>query len=98
PGELPAETLLTPIVARLRALGVRTIRGDLVADTSFFDERAIQTSWEWDDVGLYYGTPVSALSLNDGWFVLTLMADESGRLSYRVEPPWLDDFEIESRL
>ena len=43
--------------------GVRTVRGDLVADDGWFDDVRLGGDWAWDDEPYSYAAPVSALSL-----------------------------------
>lgn len=51
------------LAASLRAAGVRTVRGDLVADDSYFDDVPYGTSWAWDDEPYYYNAATSALTV-----------------------------------
>lgn len=49
----------------LDSLGVRSIRGNLVGDDSYFDDDPWGTGWSWDDVPYSYSAQMSALSFND---------------------------------
>ena len=51
------------LAASLRAAGVRKVRGDLVADDSYFDDVPYGTSWAWDDEPYYYNAATSALTV-----------------------------------
>jgi D-alanyl-D-alanine carboxypeptidase/D-alanyl-D-alanine-endopeptidase (penicillin-binding protein 4) len=51
------------LAASLRAAGVRTVRGDLVADDSYFDDVPYGTGWSWDDEPYYYNAATSALTV-----------------------------------
>lgn len=84
--------LLGDVVHRLQQCGIRRIRGDIVGLDGFFDQEMLQESWEWDDIGQYYGTPITALSLNDGWIQIELSSDEFGAPSTSVFPSWIPDF------
>jgi D-alanyl-D-alanine carboxypeptidase/D-alanyl-D-alanine-endopeptidase (penicillin-binding protein 4) len=53
--------LADAIVAR----GVRSVRGALVADGSYFESRAIHPGWEAYDLTWWYAAPVTALGYND---------------------------------
>lgn len=85
-GAYSTQQLLNLMVADLQRRGVREIRGDLVADLSFFDSTRVQYSWEWDDVGNYYATPIAPLAINDGHVDIGLSVDESGHLVTSVAP------------
>jgi len=56
---------LQPLVEAVRAAGVRRVRGDLVADDSYFTDPPLGSGWNWDDLQYYYGAEVSALTVND---------------------------------
>ncbi len=51
------------LAAQLRDSGVRTIRGDLVADDSFFDHQRLGAFWSWDDEPFYYSAQISGLTV-----------------------------------
>jgi D-alanyl-D-alanine carboxypeptidase/D-alanyl-D-alanine-endopeptidase (penicillin-binding protein 4) len=51
------------LAAQLRQAGIREIKGDLVADDSFFDDVPLGTSWSWDDEPYYYSAVTSALTV-----------------------------------
>ncbi len=96
-GHWSSDSLLAAFAKQLAATGVRHIEGDLVADLSFFDDRTIQNSWEWDDMGSSYAVPITPLSLNDGLFDFTLETDRDGLLKSSVWPADTPDFRLEDR-
>ncbi len=56
---------LAPVVQAVRRAGIRSIRGDLVGDVSFFRGPPWGTGWTWDDLDRYYGAPASPLTHED---------------------------------
>lgn len=56
---------LGPIARALAQAGVKRIRGDLIADESFFRGPPLGSGWTWDDLDSYYGAEVSALTVED---------------------------------
>jgi len=94
-GNALTEGLIRSWLAELRQMGLRDIRGDLIAVTDFFDQTTIQRSWEWDDMGTSYGTPVTPLSLHDGRIQIELWADEQGVPHFDYYPPWITDLDIQ---
>lgn len=56
---------LDAAASALAARGVRSVHGNLVLDTSYFDEPSYQRGWTWDDFPFYYAPLVSALALED---------------------------------
>ncbi|HEY7044927.1 MAG TPA: D-alanyl-D-alanine carboxypeptidase/D-alanyl-D-alanine-endopeptidase [Nocardioidaceae bacterium] len=51
------------LAAQLRDRGVRTVRGNLVADDSFFDHQRLGAFWSWDDEPFYYSAQISGLTV-----------------------------------
>jgi D-alanyl-D-alanine carboxypeptidase/D-alanyl-D-alanine-endopeptidase (penicillin-binding protein 4) len=51
------------LASQLRQAGVREIKGDLVADDSFFDDVPLGVAWSWDDEPFYYSAVTSALTV-----------------------------------
>ncbi len=63
---------LEPLVRALTNAGVKRIKGDLVADESFFSGAAYGSGWSWDDPQYYYGAEISALTINDNTFAVSV--------------------------
>jgi D-alanyl-D-alanine carboxypeptidase/D-alanyl-D-alanine-endopeptidase (penicillin-binding protein 4) len=51
--------------AKLKELGIRSIKGDILGDTGAFDENKFGKGWEWDDLVEAYAAPISALQFNE---------------------------------
>ncbi len=63
---------LQPLVAALTNAGVRKIHGNLVADDSFISGPEFGSGWTWDDLENYYGAEISALTINDNTFEVSV--------------------------
>ena len=50
---------------RIKKRGIRVITGNLIGDDSYFSGDPLGPGWEWDDFQFYYGSEVSALTVND---------------------------------
>ncbi len=63
----PAEKIaaIEHLAEQIKASGVRVITGNLIGDDSYFAGDKLGIGWEWDDLQFYYGTEVSALTVND---------------------------------
>ncbi len=55
---------LEALARQLQDRGVRTIRGDLVGDDSYFDAPPYGPGWEWEDLRFAYGADPTALTLH----------------------------------
>lgn len=61
----------------LKEKGINEIRGDLVADISYFDDEPYPKGWSWDDLSFYYAVEIGPLSFNENCVDLTVRADKS---------------------
>lgn len=69
------------------AAGVKRVDGDIIGDESYFQGFALPGTWEWDDLQSYYGTEISALSLNDNAVDISVMPGSAGNQCIaRVSP------------
>ncbi len=60
------------LAEQIKAVGIKTITGNLIGDDSFFADDLIGPGWEWDDLQFYYGAEVSALTVNDNCVSFTV--------------------------
>ncbi len=61
---------LQPFVAALANAGVKSIKGDLIGDDSYFRQTPYGSGWDADDLQYYYGAEISALTINDNYMQL----------------------------
>lgn len=54
------------------SLGIRMIRGNIIGDDSYFDDKTWGTGWAWDDILHPFSAQVSALSFNDNKIDFTI--------------------------
>ena len=59
----------------LKERGITEIRGDLVADLSYFDKEPYPEGWSWNDLSFYYAVELSPLSFNNNCVDLTVRAE-----------------------
>lgn len=60
---------LTDIFAyKIKALGIREIKGSIIGDGSLFEENVIPDQWNWGDIGNYYGAGCGGLNINENLF------------------------------
>ncbi len=52
----------------IRALGIKSIDGRVCYDASIFDDRAHNDSWQWGDIGNYYGCGATGLNFHENMF------------------------------
>jgi D-alanyl-D-alanine carboxypeptidase/D-alanyl-D-alanine-endopeptidase (penicillin-binding protein 4) len=56
---------LDALADSVAARGIRHVAGAVVGDGSFFDAEFLHPAWDTYDVNWWYGSPVSALGIND---------------------------------
>lgn len=79
---------LDALAGRLKAQGIKTVTGDVVADASYFQPKAAGApGWAWDDLVEPYAPPVSALSLSHNIIEVgvtpALLPGEAARVTLR---------------
>lgn len=65
--------------AALGRNGVREVRGDIVADDTWFDREYVHPDWPRDQLTEWYCAPVSGLSFNDNCIKLRLVRKKKGK-------------------
>ena len=62
----------------LKDSGLKEIKGKIVADASRFESQVVPNSWQWGDVGNYYGSGPWGLNFNGNAYSLTFQPGEVG--------------------
>ena len=96
--ELKHSKLLSELIERIQACGIKTVQGNIRVVEGFFDDVAIQQSWEWEDVGQSFGTPVTDLSLHDGRIDISIETDRDGNPEIHYSPLATPDVQITAQL
>jgi len=60
--EAKAEILLKRWTDAIKAAGIKSVKGNIIADDSMFNGQMAPEGWIWSDMGQYYGAGVSALN------------------------------------
>ncbi len=50
---------------QIKVSGIRRVEGNLILNGSIYDQETIPPTWIWEDMGNYYGSGVSALTVYD---------------------------------
>lgn len=81
-GSLRFDSLVQFWSEELYAAGIRQIQGDVVADASWFDNYPTPGSWNWDDIGQYYGAGTFGLNCYENMYTLYY---SSGKTTARID-------------
>src|SRR5262249_7965736 len=63
---------LPALADQLQRRGVRSVRGKIIGDESYFRGEQYGIGWQWNDLQWYYGAQPSALSIDENAVELTL--------------------------
>lgn len=69
-GNLRLDSLVDEWADRLWDAGIRVINGHIVADQSWFDAYPVPRSWNYDDIGQYYGAGAYAVNCHENYYTL----------------------------
>jgi len=89
------EALLQEWVTALRQKGLEAITGAVIGDGSHYDSQGAVRSWQWADLGNYYGAGARGLNWHENtytlYFARTGRVGEQTRIA-RMDPdiPWLE--------
>lgn len=70
------EDLLCEWVYAIEKLGVKKIKGQIIADESIFDDKAVHNRWVWEDLASGYGAGSYGLSFHENLYYITLRSGE----------------------
>lgn len=91
---------LTDWVGYVRELGIKRVEGFVLADASDFGYEGAPAGWTWGDMGNYYGSPPSGLTLFDNmtylYFQTTANAGDTAWLE--CIDPYVPDWRIANRV
>ncbi|MES2765751.1 MAG: D-alanyl-D-alanine carboxypeptidase/D-alanyl-D-alanine-endopeptidase [Bacteroidota bacterium] len=65
--------IIEEFAAKLDSAGIRSIRGNIIGDDSYFDNVPFGPGWAWDDEIYPYSAQVNALSINDNKVDITVI-------------------------
>jgi len=64
------DSLLNVWTLALRKKGIAQINGNIIADASYFEDYTTVGSWNWDDIGQYYGAGASGLNFMENAYTI----------------------------
>lgn len=72
----------------IKKLGIKKIEGKIWGDASHWEKAQAAASWQWEDLGNYYGAGGSALSFHDNEYTLFFEKESLGHTAAikRTEP------------
>jgi D-alanyl-D-alanine carboxypeptidase/D-alanyl-D-alanine-endopeptidase (penicillin-binding protein 4) len=90
---------LEDLADQIAAHGVKRIEGPIVGDDTWYVWEPYPEGWSASDLQYDYGAPVSALTINDNTFTLTLQSGaHPGELAQLSLLPALEFYQIDNRV
>jgi serine-type D-Ala-D-Ala carboxypeptidase/endopeptidase (penicillin-binding protein 4) len=67
---LSSDKLMEEWALAVQKLGIRKVTGEVIGDASLWENAMAVPSWNWEDIGNYYGAGASALSFHENQYAL----------------------------
>ncbi|MDR1169933.1 MAG: D-alanyl-D-alanine carboxypeptidase/D-alanyl-D-alanine-endopeptidase [Prevotellaceae bacterium] len=91
--ETVPETVFNKIACGIKNAGISRISGVIVAEDSYFDgfhsvSETVHPSWEWEDMGSYYGAGVHGLNFCENAFTVKISCKEPDKIAVSSAYPF----------
>lgn len=70
-GTLEWDAQIQELVAAIQRAGITEITGSIIGDGTAYESAVNAPTWQWNDLGNYYGAGVSGLNINENRYKLT---------------------------
>lgn len=94
------QMILADIVSAIQKAGIKKIDGYIVADPSYFPGDPVAPSWQWNDIGNYYGSGAWGINVLDNTYTLVFDRNkaEGKTPSLLYIEPNIPDFKVTNDL
>ena len=85
---------------KINALNIKAIKGNVLANTSVFSDNSVPETWQWGDMGNYFGAAAFGLNINENLFkghFKTGKINNSNSELFQTEPS-LPDYDINNEV
>jgi len=91
--EANPETVFKRITYELKKAGINKITGKIIVDDSYFNgnystSETVHPSWEWEDIGSYYGSGVHGLNFHENAFAAKISTKNTPDINISLEYPY----------
>ncbi len=70
-GNTPLNSLMKAFVTAIKSKGIKKIEGKIIGDASYYEYATTAPTWQWEDIGNYYGAGAGGLNINANTYELT---------------------------
>ncbi|MDR0559588.1 MAG: D-alanyl-D-alanine carboxypeptidase/D-alanyl-D-alanine-endopeptidase [Prevotellaceae bacterium] len=90
--KIATDTLFEQILSSFFNAGFYKINGKIIIDDSYFNGKhnvsePVHPSWEWEDIGNYYGAGVYGLNFNENTFTVKVSCSDNSVIDMHCEYP-----------
>ena len=71
------ENVYSAFYEAIKTQGITKINGSIIGDDSYFEENFISPTWQWGDMGNYYGSGATGLSVFENAYTLNFHPGDS---------------------
>jgi D-alanyl-D-alanine carboxypeptidase/D-alanyl-D-alanine-endopeptidase (penicillin-binding protein 4) len=72
------DTLLQKLISQVKKLGIKKIEGRIIGDDEIFETIMAPGTWDWGDIGQYYGAGACGLTICDNMVCYYLRSGKEG--------------------
>jgi len=72
------DTLLQKLIAQVKKAGIKKIEGKIIGDDEVYESIMAPGTWDWGDIGQYYGSGASGLTICDNMVCYYLKSGSEG--------------------
>ncbi|MGB1218056.1 MAG: D-alanyl-D-alanine carboxypeptidase/D-alanyl-D-alanine endopeptidase, partial [Saprospiraceae bacterium] len=76
-GTLTYQGISKLFAEKIKEKGIKEIKGKIIGDESYYQSPPLPASWQWEDLGNYYGAGVSALNMNANTYFISFQQKTS---------------------
>jgi D-alanyl-D-alanine carboxypeptidase/D-alanyl-D-alanine-endopeptidase (penicillin-binding protein 4) len=89
------DSLLSQLITKVKTLGVKKIEGQIIGDDEIFESIMAPGTWDWGDLGQYYGAGPCGLTICDNMVCYYLKSgSESSPTQYVRMKPYIPNVTI----
>lgn len=94
------EELMASWAAVVQKAGISKIEGAVIGDGTHFERQGVIPTWQWGDVGNYYGAGAYGLNIHDNMYFITLQQTSQlgGKPKVQEVHPQIPDFKMENAI
>lgn len=83
--ETKPEKIKQDIILKISDLGIKSIKGNIIVDDSYYDFQTIPGGWAWNDIGNYYGAGIWGVNWRENQFDVHILGGNKQGEATKIE-------------